>query len=166
MRSRLELTAKGGKERVRRQFFPFELIMAGSAARRAVEPFVQHFSDEHSRAGWRPPFRCALFFRLATPTRHGFSRAGTVFVGVPLPAKPYFFVTPRQHGLDSPGRAPPLLAPPSPRSLISSSRHANTVRLFPGGRRLCWRPPPRCALFLRLATPTRPGNFLTRPKIS
>ena len=167
-RRRLELTTKDkdGKERVRRQFFPFELIMAGSAARRAVEPFVQHFSDEHSRAGWRLPPREALFLRHATPTRSDFSRAGTVFVGVPLPAKPYFFVTPRQHGLDSPGRAPPLLAPPSPRSLISSWRHANTVRLFPGGRRLCWRPPPRYVLFLRLVTPTRPGNFLTRPEIS
>ena len=135
---RLELTTKGGKERVRRQFFPFELIMAGSAARRAGEPFVQQFLDKHSRAG-------------------------AAFVGVPLPAKPYSFVALRQHGPTFPGRAPPLLASPSPRSLISSSRHANTVRLFPGGRRLCWRPPPRCALFLRLATPTRPGNFLTRP---
>ena len=127
---RLELTTKGGKERVRRQFFPFELIMAGSAARRAGEPFVQQFLDKHSRAG-------------------------AAFVGVPLPAVPYSFASPRQHGPTFPGRAPPLLAPPSPRSLISSSRHANAGRLFPGGRRLCWRPPPRCALFLRGATPTR-----------
>ena len=221
---RLELTTKGGKERVRRQFFPFELIMAGSAARRAGEPFVQQFLDKHSRAGaafvgvplpavpysfasprqhgptfpgrappllaspsplrlipswrhantvrlfpgerrlcWRLPPREALFLRRATPTLADFSRAGAAFVGVPLPAAPYSFVALRQHGPTFPGRAPPLLASPSPRSLISSSRHANTVRLFPGGRRLCWRPPPRCALFLRLATPTRPGNFLTRP---
>ena len=152
---RLELTTKGGKERVRRQFFPFELIMAGSAARRAVEPFVQHFSDEHSRAGWRLPPREALFLRLATPTRPNFSRAGAAFVGVPLPATPYSFVTPRQHGLDSPGRTPPLLAPPSPLRLIPPPRHANMGRLFPGGRRPGWRLPSRYALFLRLATPTR-----------
>ena len=190
--------------------------MAGSAARRAGEPFVQQFLDKHSRAGaafvgvplpavpysfasprqhgptfpgrappllaspsplrlipswrhantvrlfpgerrlcWRLPPREALFLRRATPTQADFSRAGAAFVGVPLPAAPYSFVALRQHGPTFPGRAPPLLASPSPRSLISSSRHANTVRLFLGGRRLCWRLPPREALFLRHATPTR-----------
>ena len=108
------------------------------------------------RPGWRPPPRYALFLRLATPTRPHFSRAGTAFVGASLPAKPYFFVTPRQHRPTFPGRTLPLLAPPSPRSLIPPPRHANTTQLFPGGRRLCWRPPPRYALFLRHATPTRP----------
>ena len=106
---------------------------------------------------WRLPPRYALFLRLATPTRPGFSRAHAAFVGASLPAKPYFFVAPRQRKPTFPGRAPPLLASPSPRSLIPSPRHANTTRLFPGGRRLCWRLPPREALFLRLATPTRPG---------
>ena len=50
-----------------------------------------------------------------------------------------------------------MLAPPSPRSLIPPSGHANTARILPGGRRLCWRLPTRCVLFLRLVTPTRPS---------
>ena len=79
--------------------FPFEIIMMGTAARRAGEPFVQQFLDKHSRA---------------------------------------------------------VLASPSPLRLVSSPRHANTVRFFPGGRRLCLRRPTRCALFLRQATQTRP----------
>ena len=108
------------------------------------------------RLCWRRPTRYALFLRLATPTRPGFSRADVAFVGVSLPAAPYFFVTPRQHGPTFPGRTPPLLAPPSPLRLIPPPRHANTVPLFPGGRRLCWRRPPRYALFLHRATPTRP----------
>ena len=136
--------------------FPFEIIMMGTAARRAGEPFVQQFLDKHSRSCWRPPPRCALFLRLATPTQPGFSRADAAFVGVPLPAAPYSSASPRQHSPDSPGRTPPLLASPSPLRLIPPPRHANTARILPGGRRLCWRPPTRCALFLRLATPTRP----------
>ena len=142
------------------------------------------------RLCWRLPPREALFLRHATPTLAGFSRAVAAFVGVPLPAKPYSSASPRQHGPTFPGRSPPLLAPPSPRSLIPPSGHANTARILPGGRRLCWRLPTRCVLFLRLvtptrpsfsrtvaafvgvslpaapyssATPTRPGNFLTRP---
>ena len=165
--------------------FPFEIIMMGTAARRAGEPFVQQFLDKHSRAVlafpsplrlisssghanavplfpggrrlcWRLPPRYALSLRLATPTPSGFSRADVAFVGVPLPATPYFSVGPRQHDRKFPGRTPPLFAPPSPLRLISSPRHANTTRNFPGGLRLCWRPPTRYALFLRLATPTRP----------
>ena len=141
--------------------FPFEIIMMGTAARRAGEPFVQQFLDKHSRAVLafpsplrlisssghanavplfpggrrlclRRPTRCALFLRRVTPTRSHF-----------------------------PGRTPPLFAPPPPLRLISSPRHANTTRNFPGGLRLCWRPPTRCALFLRLATPTPSGNSLT-----
>ena len=107
---------------------PFEIIMMGTAARRAGEPFVQQFLDKHIRSCWRRPPRCALFLRLATPTRSDFSR-----------------------------RTPPLFAPPSPLRLIPPPRHANTVRLFPAGRRLCWRRPPRYTLSLRLATPTPSG---------
>ncbi len=108
------------------------------------------------RLCWRRPPRCALFLRQATPTRPGFSRAHATFVGAALPATPYSSVGSRQHDPDSHGRTPPLLASPSPLRLIPPSGHANAVQLFPGGRRLCWRRPPRCALFLRLATPTRP----------
>ena len=49
-----------------------------------------------------------------------------------------------------------MLAPSSLRSLISSPGHANMPRVFPGGRRLCWRRPSCEALFLRRATPTSP----------
>lgn len=165
--------------------FPFEIIMMGTAARREGEPFVQQFLDKHSRSCWRPPPRCALFLRLATPTRSHFSRPAAAFVGVSLPAAPYFFVgprqrgptfsrvnaafvgvplpanpcfsvRPRQRGPTFPGRTPPLLAPPSPLRLIPPSDHANTVRIFPGEHRLRWRPPTRYALFLHRATPTRP----------
>ena len=131
------------------------MTMMGTAAQRAGEPFVQQFSDERSRACWRRPPREALFLRQATPTRPGFSRADAAFVGAALLAASYSSASSRQHGPVFPGRSPPLLASPSPRSLIPSPRHANTVRLFPGGRRLCWRLPPREALFLRLATPTQ-----------
>ena len=109
---------------------------------------------------WRRAPRCALFLRRVTPTRPGFSRANTAFIGVPLPAAPYSSASPRQHGPTFPGRPPPLLAPPSPLHLIPSPRHANTIRILPGEHRLCLRRPPRCALFLRLATPTPSGNFL------
>ena len=117
---------------------------------------MQQFLDKHSRSCWRRPPRCALFLRLATPTRSHFSRADTAFVGVPIPATPYSSIGPRQHDRKFPGRTPPLLAPPSPLRLIPPSGHANTVRLFPGARRLCLRRPPRCALFLHRTTPTRP----------
>ena len=170
--------------------FPFEIIMMGTAARRAGEPFVQQFLDKHSRSCWRRPTRCALFLHRTTPTRPEISRADVAFVCAALPATPYSSVRPRQHRSTFPGRTSPLFAPPSPLHLISPSGHANAVPLFPGGRRLClrrpsplrlvspsghanttrilpggrrlcWRPPPRCALFLRLATPTPSGNSLT-----
>ena len=137
--------------------FPFEIIMMGTAARRAREPFVQQFLDKHSRSCWRRPPRYALFLHRTTPTRPGFSRADAAFVGVPLPATPYSSVGSRQHGPTFPGRTPPLFAPPSPLRLIPPSGHANAVPLFQGRRRLCLRRPPRCALFLRLATPTPSG---------
>ena len=129
--------------------------MMGAAARRAGEPFVQQFLDKHSRSCWRRPPLYALFLRRATPTRSYFSRADAAFVGAALPAAPYSSVGSRQRGPTFPGRTSPLFAPPSPLRLISSSGHANAVPLFPGGHRLCWRPHPRYALFLRRATPTR-----------
>ena len=110
---------------------------------------------------WRRPPRCALFLRRVTPTRSHFSRADVAFVGAALPAAPYSSVGSRQRDPTFPGRTPPLLASPSPLRLVSSSGHANTTGNFPAGRRLCWRRPPRCALFLRRPTPTRPKNFLT-----
>lgn len=137
--------------------FPFEIIMMGTAARRAGEPFVQQFLDKHSRSCLRPPPRYALFLRRVTPTQSHFSRPDAAFVCVPLPAAPYSSASPRQRSPTFHGRTPPLLASPSPLCLVSPSDHANTTGNFPGGRRLCWRPPTRCALFLRLATPTRPG---------
>ena len=118
---------------------------------------MQQFLDKHSRSCWRPPPRYALFLRRVTPTQSHFSRLDAAFVCVPLPAAPYFFASPRQHDPDSPGRTPPLLASLYPLILVSPSGHANAVRLFPGGRRLCWRRPPRCALFLRRTTPTPSG---------
>ena len=141
--------------------FPFEIIMMGTAARRAGEPFVQQFLDKHSRSCWRPPSRYALFLHRATPTRPEISRADAAFVGVPLPATPYSSVGSRQRGPTFPGRTPPLLAPPSPLRLIPSSDHANTVWIFPGEHRLRWRPPPRYALFLRRVTPTQ--SHFSRP---
>ncbi len=107
------------------------------------------------------PPRYALFLRRATPTRSNFSRPDAAFVGVPISATPYSSVGPRQRGPTFPGQTSPLFAPPYPLRLISPSGHANTDPLFPGGRRLCWRRPTRCALFLRLATPTRPE--ISRP---
>ena len=103
----------------------------------------------------RPPPRCALFLRRVTPMRSYFSRADAAFVGVPLPATPCFSIGPRQCGPTFPGQTPPLLASPYPLRLVSPSGHANTTGNFPAGRRLYWRLPPRCALFLRRVTPTR-----------
>ena len=137
--------------------FPFEIIMMGTAARRAGEPFVQQFLDKHSRSCCRRPPRYALFLRRATPTRPEISRADAAFVGAALPATPYFFVGSRQRGPTFPGQTSPLFAPPSPLRLVSPSGHANTTGNFPAGRRLCLRRLPRYTLFLRLATPTRPG---------
>ena len=116
---------------------------------------MQQFLDKHSRSCWRPPPHYALFLRRATPTRSHFSRPDVAFVGVSLPAAPYFSIGSRQRGPTFSGRTPPLLASPSPLHLISSPHHANTTRILPGGRRLCWRLPPRYALFLRRVTPTR-----------
>ena len=109
------------------------------------------------RPCWRRPPCEALFLRRVTPTCSGFSRAVAGRVGAFLPAKPYFFAGPRQHAPVFPVRSPPMLAPSSLRSLISSPGYANMLRFFPGGRRPCWRLPPGKALFLRRATPTYSG---------
>ena len=116
---------------------------------------MQQFLDKHSRSCWRPTPRYALFLRRVTPTPSDFSRADVAFVVVPLPAAPYFFVGSRQRVPTFPGRTSPLFAPPSPLRLIPPSGHANAVQLFTAGRRLCWRPPTRYALFLHRTTPTR-----------
>ena len=50
-----------------------------------------------------------------------------------------------------------MLAPSFLRSLISSPRHANMLRFFPGSRRPRWRRPSCEALFLRRVTPTCPS---------
>ena len=126
---------------------------------------MQQFLDKHSRSCWRRPTRCALFLRRAMPTPSDFSRADVAFVGVPLPAAPYFFVGSRQRVPTFPGRTSPLFAPPSPLRLIPPSGHANAFPLFPGGRRLCWRRPTRCALSLRLATPTPSGRHANTIRI-
>ncbi len=109
------------------------------------------------RPCWRRPPCEALFLRRVTPTCSGFSRIAGGRVGAVLPAKPYFFAGSRQHAPVFPGRSPPMLAPSSLRSLISSPGHANMLRFFPGGRRPCWRRPPCEASFLRRVTPTCSG---------
>ena len=77
------------------------------------------------RPCWRRPSCEALFLRQVTPTQPVFSRAVASHVGAFLPAKPYFFASPRQHTPVFSGRPPALLAPSSLRSLISSPGHAN-----------------------------------------
>ena len=61
------------------------------------------------------------------------------------------------------GPAAPQLASPSLQSLNPSSGHANQARIFSVRRRLSWRRPPRKALTLRRATPTRPGRASGNP---
>ena len=78
-------------------------------------------------------------------------------VGVDLPAKPLSFVGPRQHGPDFLCLPAPLLAPCSPKSLCPSPSHANTARILPFSRRLCWRLVPRKAFIFRRVAPTWPG---------
>ena len=109
------------------------------------------------RPCWRRPPCEALFLRRATPTCSGFTHIAGGFVGVFLPAKPYFFAESRQHAPVFPGRSAAALAPSFLRSLISSPGHANMLRFFPGGRRPCWHRPPCEALFLRRVTPTCSG---------
>ena len=137
--------------------FPFEIIMMGTAARRAGEPFVQQFLDKHSRAVLAFPSPLRLI------SSSGHANAVPLFPGgrrlcLRRPTRGALVLRrvtpPRSH---FPGRTSPLFAPPSPLRLIPPSGHANAVPLFPGGRRLCWRSPPRYTLSLRLATPTPSG---------
>ena len=67
------------------------------------------------------------------------------------------FIGSRQHAPAFSGLPVPMLAPCSPQGLITSSGHANMVRIFQVCRRPCWRRPPRKAFILCRATPTRPG---------
>ena len=69
------------------------------------------------------------------------------------------FVGSRQHAPAFSGLPVPMLAPCSPQGLITSSGHANMVRIFQVCRRPCWRRPPRKAFILRRAAPTRPSFF-------
>ena len=79
----------------------------------------------HRRLCWRRPPCKAFYLRWATPTWPGFFRSAGASVGVTLPAKPFTSVGPRQHGPDFPGPSAPLLASPSPQSLLPPSGHAN-----------------------------------------
>ena len=88
---------------------------------------------------WRRPLRKAFVLRRATPTRPGFSRPAGAHVGADLSAKPLSFAEPRQHALGFSNLPAPMLASTFPQSLCPSSSHANTPRLFPTCRRLCWR---------------------------
>ena len=88
---------------------------------------------------WRRLPRKAFILRRTTPTWSGFPRFAGAHVGVDLPAKPLPFVESRQHALGFSNLSASLLAPTSPQSLCPSSSHANTPRLFPTCRRLCWR---------------------------
>ena len=92
---------------------------------------ILRFFPGGRRPCWRRPPCEALFLRRATPTCSGFSRAVAAHVGAVLPAKPYFSAGSRQHAPVFPGRSPPMLAPSSLRSLISSPGHTNTARAFP-----------------------------------
>ena len=69
------------------------------------------------------------------------------------------FIGSRQHAPAFSGLPVPMLAPCSPQGLITSSGHANMVRIFQVCWRPCWRRPPREALILRRTAPTRPGFF-------
>ena len=101
------------------------------------------------RLCWRRPLRKAFVLRRATPTRPSFFQSAGVFVGVDLSAKPLSFAEPRQHALIFSNLPASLLASPFPQSLCPSSSHANTPRLFPVCRRLCWRRSLRKAFVLR-----------------
>ena len=67
------------------------------------------------------------------------------------------FVGSRQHAPAFSGLPAPMLAPCSPQGLITSSGHANMVRISQVCRCPCWRRPPRKDFIFRRAAPTRPG---------
>ena len=109
------------------------------------------------RLCWRRPLRKAFVLRRATPTRPSFFQSAGAHVGVALLAKPLSFAEPRQHAPAFSGLPAPMLAPCSPQGLITSSGHANMVRVSQVCRCPCWRLVPRKALSLRPATPTWSG---------
>lgn len=144
------MTTKPLRRVVRRQFLPLSR--------------KQHELESRGRACWRLAPREALFLHPVTPTQAGFSRADGAFVGALLPATPCFSVRQRQHGPVFPRRTAPLLAPCSPRNLVSSSGHANTSRFFPVCQCRCWRLAPLKAFALHSTTPTgRPESIPRRP---
>ena len=108
---------------------------------------------------WRRPPRKALILRRTAPTRSGFFQSAGVFVGADLSAKPLSFVEPRQRAPAFPDLPVPMLASPSSQGLITSSGHANMVRISQVCRGPCWRRPSRKAFALRRVTPTRPSFF-------
>lgn len=69
------------------------------------------------------------------------------------------FVGSRQHAPAFPDLPVPMLASPSSQGLITSSGHANMVRISQVCRGPCWRRPSRKAFALRRVTPTRPSFF-------
>ena len=69
------------------------------------------------------------------------------------------FVGSRQHAPAFSGLPAPMLAPCSPQGLITSSGHANMVRISQVCRCPCWRRPPRKDFIFCRAAPTRPGFF-------
>ena len=82
------------------------------------------------RVCWRLAARKALILRWVTPTWPRFFRLAGEYVGALLPAKPWFFVEPRQHDQDFSGRRGIMLAPCCSQSLNPSSSHANYVISF------------------------------------
>ena len=122
------------------------------------------FFPSWRRLCWCLAPREALFLRPPTPTRAAFSPADGALVGALLPAKPCFFIRSRQQAQVFPGLTAPLLAPCSPRNLVSSSGHANTSRFFPVCQCRCWRLAPLKTFALHPATPTgRPESIPRRP---
>lgn len=144
------MTTKTLRRVVRRQFLPLSR--------------KQHELESRGRACWRIAPRGALFLRPPTPTGSRFSQADGAYVGASLLAEPCFFIRARQHGPVFPGLMAPLLAPCSPRNLVSSSGHANTSRFFPVCQCRCWRLAPLKAFALHSTTPTgRPESIPRRP---
>lgn len=142
------MTTKPLRRVVRRQFLPLSR--------------KQHELESRGRACWRFAPRRAFFLHPVTPTEAGFSQADGAYVGASLLAEPCFSVRQRQHGPVFPRRPAPLLAPCSPRNLVSSSGHANTSRFFPVCQCRCWRLAPLKAFALHSTTPTGRPESISR----
>ena len=128
--------------------------------RRQFLPISRKWSEleaVHSRPCWRRLSCESLFLRRVTPTCSGFSRiAATVLAPSSLRS---LISSPRHANMLRvfPGASPAMLAPSFLRILISSPHHANNHPVFPARRRPCWRRPPCETLFLRRVTPTCSG---------